>query len=95
MAAARALIDVDGIDALTIGTLLSANTGTTCYMLFWLTDSSFCTVNLQCHLSCAAAKKAMKIAGDACIYTNHNQTGYHITKDGEIKEAAGLSTGDS
>lgn len=35
----------------------------------------------------AAAKKAMKIAGDACIYTNHNQTGFYITKEGEIKEA--------
>ncbi|GAB4814856.1 hypothetical protein N2152v2_001902 [Parachlorella kessleri] len=48
LAAARALIDVDGLDALAI------------------------------------AKKAMKIAGDACIYTNHNQTGFHITKDGSV-----------
>lgn len=37
-------------------------------------------------LACAA-RKAMKIAGDACIYTNHNQTGFHITKEGEIREA--------
>ena len=36
----------------------------------------------------------MKIAGDACIYTNHNQTGFHILKDGTIKEAE-LPGGDS
>jgi hypothetical protein len=38
-------------------------------------------------MCCIAAKKAMRIAGDACIYTNHNQTGFHITKDGTIIEA--------
>jgi ATP-dependent HslUV protease, peptidase subunit HslV len=50
LAAARALIKVPGMDALTIAT------------------------------------KAMNIAADACIYTNHNFTAYHINKEGVIAE---------
>jgi ATP-dependent HslUV protease subunit HslV len=50
LAAARALIDVPGMDALAI------------------------------------AKKAMKIAADACIYTNENFTALQINAAGEISE---------
>ncbi|KAL6783715.1 HSLV1 [Auxenochlorella protothecoides x Auxenochlorella symbiontica] len=50
LAAARALIDVPGMDALTI------------------------------------AQKAMRIAADACIYTNHNTSTLRIDQDGKITE---------
>ena len=35
-----------------------------------------------------AAKKAMGIAADSCIYTNHNFTSLQIEADGTIAEAA-------
>ncbi len=34
----------------------------------------------------AAARKAMQIASDACIYTNDNYTALHIDGEGKIAE---------
>jgi ATP-dependent HslUV protease, peptidase subunit HslV len=50
LAAARALIDIDGLNAVTI------------------------------------AHKAMKIAADACIYTNANFSALHIDAEGKISD---------
>lgn len=55
LAAARALIDVPGMDAMTI------------------------------------ARKAMTIAGDACVYTNHNTSILHIDSDGQVSEVTSSS----
>ena len=52
LAAARALVDVPGLDALTI------------------------------------AHKAMTIAADSCVYTNHNFTIMRIDGDGTVKDEA-------
>lgn len=32
------------------------------------------------------ARKAMQIAGDACVYTNHNTTALHINSEGKVAE---------
>lgn len=37
-------------------------------------------------LAPAAARKAMQIASDACIYTNDNYTALHIDGEGKIAE---------
>ena len=43
---------------------------------------------LSCPLLPPTAKKAMGIAADSCIYTNHNFTSLQIEADGTIAEAA-------
>lgn len=85
LAAARALIDIPGMDAMAIGGCggqvsrrqMQAPGG--CM-------ASYPKPPFLC-LFCAASK-AMRIAADACIYTNTNFTALSIDAEGKVEEAS-------
>lgn len=103
LAAARALIDQPNMDALAVGAL---------YARPWAVCGSVSAARMIhivplptyrplgslciCPLLPTAARKAMQIASDACIYTNDNYTALHIDGEGKIAEidikAAGSSS---